>query len=74
MGRKFRMYVEEVGDDGSEFKLVFEVGEEKTIKTEYCIEDCLYESSTFLYDNCEKYEFDSRFDSLEININYKMGK
>lgn len=74
MKRKFKMYVEEVSNDGSEFQLLFKVDDKiKDIKTEYSIEDCLIESSEFLRKNCEKYNFDSRFDKLEVNLNFQMG-
>lgn len=74
MKRKFRMYVEEVSDDCSEFQLIFKIDDKiKDIKTEYSIEDCLYESYEFLRKNCEKYNFDTRFDKLEVNIDFQMG-
>ena len=72
--RNLRMYVEEVSNDGSEFQLVFEIdGKIKDIKTGYCIDDILFESYNFFNKNCEKYNFDSRFDNLSIELNYKMG-
>jgi hypothetical protein len=72
--RKFRMYVEEVSNDGSEFLLVFKIDDRLVdVKTEYCIEDCLIDSEGFFRKNCEKYNFDSRFDNLSIELNYKMG-
>lgn len=68
------MYVEEVGNDGSEFQLIFKIDDKiKDLKTEYCIEDCLDESSEFLKKICKKYNFDSRFDKLEVNLNFQMG-
>ena len=70
--RNFRMYVEEVSNDGSEFELVFKINERVVdIKTEYCIEDCLIDSEEFFRKNCEKYNFDSRFDSLEVDLRFK---
>ena len=72
--RKLKMYVEQIEDDGSEFQLIFKVDDKiKDIKTEYSIEDCLDESSEFLKKNCEKYDFDSRSDKLEVNLNFQMG-
>ena len=72
VGRNLRMYVEEVSNDGSEFQLIFKVDDRVVdVKTEYCIEDCLFDSYEFFRKNCEKYEFDSRFDSLSIELNYK---
>ena len=71
--RNFRMYVEDVSVDGSEFQLVFELnGKVKDIKTEYCIEDCLIDSEEFFRKNCEKFEFDSRFDRLKVSLNFEM--
>ena len=72
--RNFRMYVEEVSNDGSEFQLVFEIdGRVVDIKTEYCIEDCLIDSEEFFRKNCEKYMFDSRFDRLKVSLDFEMG-
>ena len=74
MGRKFRIYVEEVGNDGSEFQLIFKLDDKiKDIKTEYSIEDCLDGSSKFLGKNTMKYNFDGRFDKLEINLDFQIG-
>ena len=72
VGRKLRMYCVEVSNDGSEFELRFEVdGELVDKKVEYCIDDVLSESYEFFRRNCEKYNFDSRFDTLSIELNYK---
>lgn len=72
--RKFRFYMEEVSNDGSEFQLVFEIdGKVKDIKTEYCVEDCLIDSYDFFHENCEKYLFDGRCDGLEYNLNFRVG-
>lgn len=72
--RKFRMYCVEVSNDGSEFELRFEIdGEIIDKKVEYCIEDCLIDSEEFFRKNCEKYNFDSRFDSLKVSLNFEMG-
>ena len=72
VGRNLRMYVEEVSNGGSEFQLIFKVDDRVVdVKTEYSIEDCLYDSYEFFRKNCEKYEFDSRFDTLSIELNYK---
>jgi hypothetical protein len=38
-----------------------------------CIENIFIESHDMFYRNCEKFMFDSRFDSLEIDMKYKMG-
>lgn len=69
------MYVEEVSDDCSEFQLIFEIDDEiKDVENEYySVEDCLYESYEFLRKNCEKYNFDGRFDKLEINLDFQIG-
>ena len=72
VGRKLRMYCVEVEEDGSEFELRFEIDGEVVDKiTGYCIEDILIYSPTVLAFNCEKYNFDSRFDNLSIELNYK---
>ena len=72
--RKFRMYFVDVSNDGSEFELRFEIDGEVVDKiTGNCIEDILIYSPTVFTFNCEKYNFDSRFDSLSIELNYKMG-
>ncbi len=74
MKRKFRLFIVEVSNDGSEFDLVFEKdGEWVDFKRLYSIDDCLIECSEFWRENCEKYGFDSRFDSMEIDLRYKMG-
>lgn len=72
--RKFRIYVEEVSDDGSEFELVFKIDDRIVdIKTEYCIDDCLSDSYEFFRKNCEENNFDSRNDKLEVNLDFRMG-
>ena len=72
--RKFKFYMEEVSNDGSEFVLVLEIdGKVKDIKTEYSVEDCLIDSYDFFYKNCGKYKFDGRCASLEYNLNFKLG-
>ncbi len=72
--RKFEMYYVDVSNDGSEFELVFKVdGRIVDIKTEYCFEDVLIDSSEFLNKNCEKYSYDSRFDSFEVNLSYRFS-
>ena len=66
------MYCVEVSDDGSEFELRFEVnGELVDKKVGYCIDDILFFSYEFFVKNCEKYNFDIRFDTLNIELNYK---
>jgi hypothetical protein len=73
MKRKFRLFIYEVEDDGSEFRLVFEKdGGWVDFKVEYSIDDCLIECYEFWRENCEKYGYDGRFDSLEIDLRYKM--
>lgn len=72
--RKFKFYMEEVSNDGSEFELVFEIdGKVKDIRIEYSVEDCLIESYDFFYKNCEKYLFDGRVDSLDYKLNFQLG-
>ena len=70
--RKLRMYCVEVEEDGSEFELRFEVNGKVVDKiTGYCIEDILIYSNDFFRVNCEENNFDSRFDTLSIELNYK---
>ena len=70
--RKFKMYCVEISNDGSEFELRFEKDSEIVDRIiEYSFDDVLYDSYNFFNKNCEKYGFDSRFDKLEINIDYK---
>lgn len=72
--RKFKFYMEEVSNDGSEFELIFEIdGKIKDIKTEYSVEDCLIESYEFFHKNCEKYLFDGRIDSLDFKLDFQLG-
>ena len=72
--RSFRMYVEEVSNDGSEFQLVFKIDDRIVdVKTEYSIEDCMIGSEQFFRKNCEKYNFDSRFDRLKVSLDFEMG-
>lgn len=72
--RNFRMYFVEVSNDGSEFELRFECnGEVIDKKVEYSVDDILIVSYEFFNKNCEEVGFDSRFDSLSIELNYKMG-
>lgn len=72
--RKFRMYVVDISKDDSEFELRFEVDGKVVDKIiGYCIEDILIYSNDFFRVNCEENKFDSRFDSLSIELNYKMG-
>ena len=72
--RKFRMYFVDVSNDDSEFELRFEYnGEVVDRKIEYCVDDILFESYEFFKKNCKEFGFDSRIDSLSIELNYKMG-
>ena len=72
--RKFRMYFEDVSNDSSEFELRFECnGDVVNRKIEYSVDDILFESYNFFKDSCERYGFDSRFDILSIELNYKIG-
>ena len=69
--RDFKMYCREVSNDGSEFELVFEMdGKVVDRQTEFCFQNILFESEDFLTRNCEKYGYDTRYDSFEINLNY----
>ena len=72
--RKFRMYMEDVSNDCSEYELIFEInGEVVDKKVEYSVSDCLIDSYEFFKMNCQRYEFDSRFDGMEVNLNFKLG-
>ncbi len=72
--RNFRMYFVDISNDGSEFELRFECnGEVIDKKVEYSVDDILIVSYEFFNKNCEEFGFDSRFDSLSIELNYKMG-
>jgi hypothetical protein len=68
------MYFVEVSNDGSEFELRFECnGEVIDKQVEYSVDDILIVSYEFFNKNCDEVGFDSRFDSLSIELNYKMG-
>lgn len=69
VGQKCRMYSYDISGDGSEFELRFEIdGEIKEAKREYCFENILYSSSVFLSDCCEKYQVDTRYDTLVVEL------
>ena len=71
--RKFRMFIEVKGKWNDEISLVFEIdGKEVSRFTEDCIENILIDSCDFFSQNCNENNFDSRYDSLEVNMNYKM--
>lgn len=72
MERKFRMYCVDVDKDGSEFKVILELND-RIIEKEvvYSFDDVLGISYEFFKKNCEKYNFDGRRDSFDIDINYK---
>ena len=73
MKRIIKIYCIEVSNDGSEFELRFEINGELVDKeVGYCIDDILFMSYEFYSKNCEKYNFDIRYDKLEINLNYKI--
>lgn len=69
--RIMKMYCVEVSDDGSEFELRFEVnGKIVDRVTVYSFDDILITSAEFFTRNCEKVGFDTRFDHLEIKLDY----
>jgi hypothetical protein len=69
--RAMKMYCVEVGNDASEFELIFEVdGKIVDRATEYSFDDILITSAAFFKRNCEKVGFDTRFDRLEIKLDY----
>ena len=74
MKRHFRMYFVDVSNDCSEFELRFERnGEVIDKQVEYSVDDILFVSYEFFKKNCETFGFDSRFDSLSIELHYEMG-
>jgi hypothetical protein len=69
--RNMKMYCVEVGNDASEFELRFEVnGKIVDRVTVYSFDDVLIVSAEFFKRNCEKVSFDTRFDRLEIKLDY----
>ena len=71
--RKFRMFIEVSGEWNEDISLVFEIdGKEVDRITDDCIENILIDSCDFFSKNCNENYFDSRCDSLEVNMNYKM--
>ena len=69
--RNMKMYCVEVSNDASEFELRFEVnGKIVDHATEYSFQDVLITSAEFFKHNCEKVGFDTRFDHLEIKLDY----
>ena len=72
VGDKYKMYCYDISGDSSEFELRFEVnGEIKEIQVEYCFQDVLIESASFLCRNCEKYSVDTRYDTLVVDLSYR---
>lgn len=71
MKKNYLIYCES-NFDGSEFELICKLND-KIIerRTEHCFEDILIESYNFFKLVTSKYEIDTRFDSLEIRIDYK---
>ena len=71
MERKIKMYCVDVDNDGSEFEVRFEInGEILERETVYSFDDVLIVSYEFFKKNCEKYNFDSRRDILEVCLSY----
>lgn len=71
MGRDFRLYCVDVDGDGSEFNLVFEMNCDIVESKEslWSFDDVLLEVHSFYNSCCNKYNYDSRFDTLEVSIN-----
>lgn len=68
---KYNIYCK-VNEDGSEFTLVAEKdGEVVDSQVEYSFEDVMIECYKFFRRVVEKYWPDTRFDSIEVNLNYK---
>lgn len=73
MKREFRIYCVEVGNDGSEFKLIFEVDGRVEYEESWGSMDDILLSVGEFYSKClNEWEYDSRFDSLDVNIKYRM--
>ena len=73
MKREFRIYCVEVGNDGSEFKLVFEVdGRVEYEESWGSMDDILLRVGEFYKKCLGEWEYDSRCDSLDVNIRYRM--
>jgi hypothetical protein len=73
MKREFKIYYVEVGNDGSEFKLVFEVnGKVEVEEVWYSFDDILLSVGEFYSKYLSEWEYDSRCDSLDVSINYRM--
>ena len=69
---KHRIYCEDVSEDAGEFELRCEKdGEIVETKIEHCFEDVLIDVYEFFKECCENYDIDTRFDSIEIDINYQ---
>lgn len=74
MRRNFKIYCKDVSDEGSEFELRFVVdGQIVSTQTTYSFDDVLIISYDFFRENCEKYEYDSRFDELSVDLSYKLS-
>lgn len=68
---KYNIYCK-VNEDRSEFTLVAEKdGEVVDSQVEYSFEDVMIECYNFFRRVVEKYWPDTRFDSIEVNLNYK---
>lgn len=71
MGNSYKIYCK-ANEESSEFTLVAEKdGEIVDTQTEYCFEDVMIECYKFLNRVVEKYWPNTRFDSLEVNLNHK---
>ncbi len=67
---KYNIYCN-VNEDGSEFTLIAEKdGEIVDSQVESCFEDVMIDCYNFFSRVCDKYYPDTRFDSLEVNLNH----
>lgn len=67
--RSFKIYCEDVEGDGEGYELVFIVnGIVRDRKECGCFDNVLIDVYDFWYNNLEKYNYDSRFDTLETII------
>ena len=71
MVREFWLKYDEV--EGGIGKLVFMLNCEVIEEYEDCFENCMIDCYEFLRKFLEKYEFDSRFDRLKVDINFEVG-
>jgi hypothetical protein len=72
MKREFKIYCKEI-DNGLRYKLILEMNKE-IVKEEvyYGFDEVLCNVSIFYSKYLTEYEYDTRFDNIEVNINYEL--